>query len=838
MQLLSVCAQTEIEKNDTLSPLNGKQNIRELLQEIRKYEEGTSDVDSIYLSLLDSLAKSYRRENDSINILLTNEKLLSASKILYNSNDYEYIKILINVSDDYWNLKLYDNVIRIQEELFDIFKVELGDINDFTEKITLKIATCYSRKREYSKAIEWMLKAIGIQKELYGEENSDYIKSLLLISSYFSNLNEFKQAIDYTEQASYLCKKVNGENDATYEYSISTLSRYYYNIKDYDSAIKLGNKALDICAKIFGENHYNYIICLSNLSMYYETIGNTEKAISLQSLVVQFFKNQNNDINYATSLNNLATRYYKVDPAETCRLLEEAKSVLINEYKSEDIYYTINNNLADCYFKLANYDKSAEAIIEAVEFARKDILLRRATTSNTDKYYNWEKYYLLFNRILPYILSKSENKQYIDEIYNYSALFSKVISQYPTNLADMLLNISNNEQHIGWKDICKVLDENEIAIEYLNYVEVGENKDNSQIRYYALVLEKESLQPQFIPLCYEIDYLNSSPTRKYELIWKPILSHFGSKIKKIYFSPSGILNSKCIEYLPINDSININELYDIYRLSTTAQLLRTPKEYRKFSNIVLFGGLIYNTDSISNIPSSLRSGFDYLPNTLLEVNDIGGILNDHKISYCIYDGLTGTEDIFKKLSGSSTSIIHMATHGFYVRPEDAEKQIKEQNMSFILKERDYSVTEEMLSLSRSALVLSKGNLLPNREVVPAAMDDGILTANEISSVDLQQCDLVVLSACNTGLGDITIDGSYGFQRAFKKAGVNSILMSLTKVDDDATRILMVEFYKNLVSGKNKHQSLKDAQKYLRSVENGKYENPIFWTSFILLDGLN
>ena len=98
--------------------------------------------------------------------------------------------------------------------------------------------------------------------------------------------------------------------------------------------------------------------------------------------------------------------------------------------------------------------------------------------------------------------------------------------------------------------------------------------------------------------------------------------------------------------------------------------------------------------------------------------------------------------------------------------------------------------------------------------------------------------MVVLSACETGLGDINSNGIFGLQRGFKKAGVNTILMSLDKVDDEATKLLMVEFYKNLMDGKSKHQSLKEAQKYLRQVDNGKYDKPEYWASFILLDGLN
>ncbi len=99
--------------------------------------------------------------------------------------------------------------------------------------------------------------------------------------------------------------------------------------------------------------------------------------------------------------------------------------------------------------------------------------------------------------------------------------------------------------------------------------------------------------------------------------------------------------------------------------------------------------------------------------------------------------------------------------------------------------------------------------------------------------------MAVLSACESALGEYGFDdGLLGLQRGLKIAGANTILMSLDKVDDEATKILMVEFYKNLMNGKTKHQSLRDAQKHLRQVENGKYNDPKYWASFIMLDGLN
>lgn len=126
----------------------------------------------------------------------------------------------------------------------------------------------------------------------------------------------------------------------------------------------------------------------------------------------------------------------------------------------------------------------------------------------------------------------------------------------------------------------------------------------------------------------------------------------------------------------------------------------------------------------------------------------------------------------------------------------------------------------------------------HREATDYELNDGILTASEISQLDFHGLDLVVLSACETGLGQLEFGGVFGLQRGFKKAGANTILMSVDKVDDEATRILMVEFYRNLMNRETKLQSLKNALGYLRQVDNGKYNKPEYWASFIMLDGLN
>ena len=154
----------------------------------------------------------------------------------------------------------------------------------------------------------------------------------------------------------------------------------------------------------------------------------------------------------------------------------------------------------------------------------------------------------------------------------------------------------------------------------------------------------------------------------------------------------------------------------------------------------------------------------------------------------------------------------------------------------------------------SGLLFAGANNALRNKKLPEGVNDGILTASEISHLDFRGMDMVVLSACQTGLGEVGSDGVFGLQRGFKKAGARTLMMSLWKVDDEATQMLMTAFYRNLTSGKmSKYESLQQAQKYVREYEvkipkdesypqKGydtlrRYENPIYWAAFILLDAV-
>ena len=453
-------------------------------------------------------------------------------------------------------------------------------------------------------------------------------------------------------------------------------------------------------------------------------------------------------------------------------------------------------------------------------------------------------------------ITASNSKEY----YNTDSL-KRAIAEDELYLTRVIFNsgFKFKKANLSWIDIQNNLNDKDIVIEFISFN--GINKKDGSEYYIALVLNKKLSSPKMIRLFEKselvslINELKPDYKKISELIWnKDLLSELDG-YENIYFSPAGCLNSIGIEYLPIPDSESIYLKYNMYRLSTSKELYNRNNQF-KVQKSVLYGDLDYNWEkgekmidtyrrsnhivSVSRAYAdslSSRGGFDILSNTKEEISGISKVLTNSGIVNEVFSGERGTEESFKNLSGKDINIIHLATHGLYVSQTEALQKKTEQNFVFISSDEGSNAAKNDMSLTRSALVMSGGNKLLRRDSINLGEEDEILTALEISNLKFNKLDLVVLSACQTALGDVDSEGVYGLQRGFKKAGANTILMSLDKVDDEATKILMVEFYRNLMKGKTKRQSLQDAQQYLRKVDDGKYDDPKYWASFIMLDGL-
>lgn len=381
------------------------------------------------------------------------------------------------------------------------------------------------------------------------------------------------------------------------------------------------------------------------------------------------------------------------------------------------------------------------------------------------------------------------------------------------------------------------LREDEVMLDFFPYYEFI-SYDTYHVYYAVSITTKESQVPKFLKLCRveQIDELlrnsklyDAKNLVFYSEIWKKI-ERYISKKKKILISPT--LNLNKVNFGAIScGAKRLGDVYQLASISTLNSLFQRDcvKDSAKKS-IALFGGIDYDA-SISvnkkNVQDTSktkldRSGFDYLPETLNEVADISDLLAG-VMNTTVYSGQKATESQFKLLTRHSPSVIHISTHGFYLKGKGLKAPFFK-NLSLSSK-----ITYKM---SKCGLLFSGANNAWNGIYAQDVEEDCILTAAEVEKMDLSDTELVVLSACDTGLGDCkSIDGVYGLSRAFKIAGAHTIVMTLWKVNDLVTKEFMCEFYGQIKEGLEYHEAFRIAQQKLRL----KYQDPLLWAPFVIID---
>ena len=419
-------------------------------------------------------------------------------------------------------------------------------------------------------------------------------------------------------------------------------------------------------------------------------------------------------------------------------------------------------------------------------------------------------------------------------------------------LRETLLAKNNNNPAIPtWRDVKQSLKHNECAIEFITYV--GFSKSNSEtkdLKYAALILTPEIDSPIFVELCtfnqlhevlfnalkeQEIGinelYVQGEKQILYELIWNKI-DDYVKNAKSIFISPTLLIKDVNLGFIPCPDGGYLNEKYDIRIVTSTAKICN--QERAHYSDAYVYGGIEYtkgkhNSNQISyrsivinELYDSTRNGFGYLRASGNEADLIANALQENRIETNLIKGADADEESFRKMDGNSPSIIHLSTHGFYLVGFDKYAEYFDKLLT-------YSIKDNSMLLSGLLLADANSTLRGSNEKTP--LNDGIITAEEIAMLDLRNTELVVLSACETAIGVNLQEGFGGLVRAFKNAGVKSVLASLWKVPDDATAKLMTSFYKIFLSGTEMHLALKMAQKEVSKL----YPDPYYWASFILLD---
>jgi CHAT domain-containing protein len=444
-------------------------------------------------------------------------------------------------------------------------------------------------------------------------------------------------------------------------------------------------------------------------------------------------------------------------------------------------------------------------------------------------------------------------------------------------LARSLVGYADAIRQVKYQEVKARLKKSEAAIEFVHF-QVNFPKITDSIIYAALVVLPELEQPKFIPLFEEKSLdslLNSKSERKadyvnnlytladrgavateahkkslYELLWNPLEQQL-SGIKTIYFSPSGLLHRINLDAIPVSETETLADRYNLIELNSTRHLVLPTKVKVLKNDAVLYGGIHFEMDStwsnaegmlasrsrgelsFQNTDASLRGGsWNYLTGTEREVASIEKIMQVAGVAVQLKKGTDATEESFKNFGANNSAsprILHIATHGYFF--SDEKNKVNDPGLGK-QTEPVFKVADH--PMLRSGLILAGGNhAWKTGKPFQEGMEDGILTAYEISQMNLSHTELVVLSACETGLGDIQgNEGVYGLQRAFKIAGVKYLIMSLWQVPDKQTSLLMTTFYKKYLDEKlSIPDAFHAAQKQMR--DNGL--DPYNWAGFVLIE---
>jgi CHAT domain-containing protein/tetratricopeptide (TPR) repeat protein len=802
-----------------------------------------------YAASLNNLASLYKAMGDYRQALPLFEQARDLLKKLPTENHPHYATSLNNLARLYQAMGDYPKALPLYEQARDLRKKLLTENHPHYADSLSNLASLYKAMGDYRQALPLYEQARDLLKKLLTENHPAYAASLNNLALLYQAMGDFRQALPLLLQARDLRKKLLTENHPDYAASLLNLARLYQAMGDYRKALPLYVQARDLTKKLLTENHRDYAVSLHNLAFLYQDMGAYRQALPLFEQARDLYKKlltENHPL-YAQSLNHLAALLYHLDKfrdaaALSLEALEIEKTHLdstfaaLSERQRLDFLTKQKGSLsfllslqprakttaATLYLhvlawkgalaarqaeeQLARDQPRLQPVVEELRQVRAGLArLAGATPATAAQRQDWRKRFDA--------LEKDKEKLEV-RLAQESAAYRRFRA----------LRRANAQQVID------VLPPQTVFIDLLFYTHNSmppEKKGplRGERRLAAFVLAKGQ-EPVMVDLKQaepiaravarwrEAAVTNQVPDRPGQelarLVWQPLRRHLGGA-QTILIAPDGDLCGLPFAALPGSKpgTYLVEELAIGYVTSGRHLLeLEASKGEKRGAGLFTLSGLDYGKPAKKRPASDAFAALAYeeLPGTQMEADSIARLYRKtfpRAAAARRLGGKSAGAGRFKQelppLSQQSPRYLHLATHAFFEKPAPAPRG---QSAAFDLgrAERVYR-RNPLLS---SGLVLSGAN---------ESYERGILTAEEVSQLDLRGVELATLSACQTALGvEAAGEGLLGLQRAFQMAGARSLAASLWSVDDAATAVLMEEFYNNLWTKKlPKLEALRQAQ---------------------------
>ncbi len=809
--------------------LMGKYSLAEpLFQQALGISQAKLGKDHIdYAATLSNLANLYHKQGLYAEaeplyqrVLEITEANLGREHLIYSARLHD----LANLHSDIYNFEeseaLYQACLRIREQVLDKEHPEYAaSLND--------LANLYQKQEKYLKAEPLYQQVLAITQANFGKNHPRYANVLSNLAVLYQALGRYEEALSLQEEALRLKQTSLGENHPDYANSLSNLGVIYKYKNDYQTAASFFQQASSIYQATLGENHPEYLQALNNLASTRVLQGDYKTA-------QRWYSKSSEHLIEATRRNFAAFSE------------KEKKSFSEMLRVNLQVYYSYvlkaHQEIPDLKGWLYNLQLATKGLVlQAIQKMRRRILESKDSTL-IQQFEQWQARREYLAKI--YTLSEEEKKQQgidQDQLEAEANQLEKEIS-----LRSEFFAKARDTLHYTWRDIQKTLKPSEAAVEMIrvNYYDGKELSDS--VLYLAVLIRADTQQePELIILPHGNDleekFLSNYRNRTKSLLkdrysyaqyWQPIVEKLEG-IQKIYFSADGVYH-----YLNLNTLRNpetgkyLLESVDIHLLTSTQELVSVSSPKQGEKQALLLGRPLYDLSKDKHKDVSreyqgeqvpTRQAFLIgkkissmqladLPGTEAETRQVHQQLQEAGWQSTLYLQENALEEVVK--NANQPEILHIATHGFFLNPL-----------------ADATPSASLNPMLRSGIALSGISTYFQAEN-KYETEDGLLTAYEAANLDLDETQLVVLSACETGQGKVQGgEGVYGLQRGFQVAGAQNILMSLWAVSDEATQVLMSTFYQKWIGEKmSKRQAFRAAQLEVKE----KYAEPYYWGAFVMV----
>ncbi len=684
------------------------------------------------------------------------------------------------------------------------------------------LAHPHHQRQDYAGAERLLQRALAIYEKLYGPDHLQVAGVLQNMGITATANKEFGKAEQVYRRALALRENAHGPEHFNVAFILNNLANLSRVQDQHEKSLELSQRALRILEKTAGPYQSVTLFALGSIARTYALVGDLPNAIKFQKRAETFVE-RSLDLNLATGSERQKLAYLKTIQLRTDR--------------------AISLNL-----QLAPTDPEASALAALIVLQRKgrvldamtdtlSVLRERADPQDRALLDQLNETRTQLARLAlggPQKAPTADDQAAIAELEEKKEKLEAEISQRSAQFR-------SQTQTVTLDAVQTLIPETAALLEFVVYrpfdPKIQSDRESlGEARYGVFVVRREG-PPQGLDLgaAKELEAAVEAfrqalrdPQRGDvrelaraldETIMQPIRAHLGEETQ-LLLSPDGELNLLPFESLVDEKGDHLVKRYAFTYLTSGRDLLRlkVARESRSKDLVIAdprFGasprlaatsarGNDRPRSSVTAASNLSETYFAPLPGTLREARSIQALFPDA----LFLSGAAATEAALKKVE--APRLLHIATHGFFLAESPAAEKEATAN-----------------PLLRSGLALANANAHGQN----APTDDGILTALEASGLNLWGTKLVVLSACDTGLGEVKNgEGVYGLRRAFVLGGAESVVMSLWPISDDSTRRLMAGYYKNLKAGLGRGESLRRVQ--LDLLARDPKLHPFYWANFI------